>query len=266
MRKILIIVFLAITGVIYALPIQVVTSFSILADVVKQVGGDKVKVSSIVGANQDIHDYELKPSDIVNINNSKLLIINGLGLEAGWINNIVKSYKGHIVTASYGINPLSMIDKQHLVKQDPHIWSNPINIANYYVPNILKALIAISPQNADYFIKNANKYTKELQELNCWVISQLNSIPINKRQIITTHDSFAYFAKQYNLKFLSAQGISTDSEATAQDIAKLEHIIKTSNVKVVFLENMTNNQLIMQIAKDTKATIGGKLYSDALSY
>ncbi|MBY0379381.1 MAG: zinc ABC transporter substrate-binding protein [Burkholderiales bacterium] len=244
------------------IPIHVVTSFSILADVVKQIGGDKIQVTSLVGEDQDTHEYQLTPRDLVAIKNSKLLFINGLGLEAGWMGNIAKTYKDKLIIATNGFNPLDGVGEE---KTDPHMWNNPLNVANYYVPNILFALVKTSAQNKLYFETNAKKYTKQLNSLSVQVREKFNQIPLANRQAITTHDAFGYFARAYDLKFLYAQGISTDSEATAKNISNLEKLIRSSKVKIVFLENMTNNKLIQQIAKDTGAKIGGKLYSDALS-
>jgi zinc/manganese transport system substrate-binding protein len=250
--------------------IQVVASFSILANIVENIGGNKISVISLVGADQDAHEYSLKPSDLRNINNSKLLIINGLGLEGGWINNLSKQddYKGTIVVASNGVKSIAMQDNTHdghNHEQDPHIWGSPNLVAKYYVPNIESALISVDPKNKKYYQENARLYLEKLSNLNKWVIKQLDTIPVKQRIAVTTHDAFAYMAHAYKINFIFAQGVSTDSDASAKDIAKLIATIKTNKVKAVFLENMTNNQLIKQIAKDTGAKIGGELYSDALS-
>ena len=246
-------------------PIQVVASFSVLADIVKNIGGDKISITSIVGPNQDAHEYELKPSDLIAINKSKIVFINGLGLEAGWINGVKGSYKGNLVVVSKGISPFLIKNDMNKTQEDPHVWNNPMNVVNYYIPNILKALVLIDPQDKAYFTKNANEYTKKITDLNSWVKVQLALIPVESRRAVTTHDAFNYFARTYNINFISAQGVSTDSDASAKDIADLEKVIKSSKVKVVFLENMTNNKLIRQIALDTHARVGGELYSDALS-
>ncbi len=248
------------TGVLH-----VVSSFSILADVVKNIGGNKVIVTSIVGANQDAHEYELKPSDLIEINQSKILFINGLGLEAGWITGVKGTYKGDLVVASTGVKPLLTKNDSNKIKQDPHVWNDPMNVVNYYVPNILHALISLSPENKTYFTQNAQVYINKLIALNKWANTQFAVIPVVKRKAVTTHDAFNYFAHAYNINFIAVQGVSTDSDASAKDIADLEKVIKSNKASVVFLENMTNNKLIKQIALDTKAQIGGELYSDALS-
>jgi zinc/manganese transport system substrate-binding protein len=264
-KTILVLILCLVRVLVYAQSITVVTSFSVLGDIVKNIGGNKVTIVSIVGANQDAHNYELKPSDLNTIAKSKILFVNGLGLEAFGLDSIMKSYHGYKVVVTKGINPLLLQDNVNKIRVDPHVWSNPLNVANYYVPNILSALVAISPENKKYFTQNAQNYITELTQLNKWVVLQFKGINPRNLQAITTHDAFNYFALQYGVKFISAQGISTDSDASAKDISNLEKLIKSSNIKVVFLENMTNNQLIRQIAEDTKAKIGGELYSDALS-
>ena len=250
--------------------IPVVASFSILADVVKNIGGDKIAVTSLIGANQDAHGYSLKPSDLRQINNSKLLFINGLGLEGGWVNGLIKQdgYKGKIIIASNGVSAINMLTAphdDHVHEQDPHIWGDPNLVAKYYVVNIESALINLDPSNKTYYQANAKRYLAELSVLNTYAILKLNAIPDNERIAVTTHDAFAYMALAYKIKFIFAQGVSTDSDASAKDIAQLIATIKTNKVKVVFLENMTNNKLIEQVAKDSGAVIGGELYSDALS-
>ncbi len=250
--------------------IKVVASFSILADVVANIGGDRIVVTSLIGPNQDAHGYSLKPSDLRKINSSQLLFINGLGLEGGWVNSLTKQdgYKGKIVIVSNGVSVMNMLDDSrdgHDHDQDPHIWGDPNLVAKYYVVNIESALISIDPKNKTYYMANSKIYLNKLVALNSWVLSRLNTIPENKRIAVTTHDAFAYMAHAYKIRFIFAQGISTDSDASAKDIVKLLAIIKTNKIKVVFLENMTNNKLIKQVAKDSGAIIGGELYSDALS-
>lgn len=268
MKKIIFssLLFLSISCCYATQAINVVASFSILGDLVKSIGGDKVNLITIVGPNQDTHEYEIKPSDVDKINQSQILFINGLGLENGWINQLIKSYKGHVVVVTTGLKPLtdnSGMSNSH--KIDPHAWNDVQNVKNIYIPNILNALVTIDPKNKIYYQKNAKNYIAKLTNLNQWAINQLNQVPLEHRQAVTTHDAFAYFALAYKVNFISVQGVSTDSDASARDVAIIENAIKKSKVKVVFLENMTNNQLINQIAKDTGAKIGGQLYSDALS-
>jgi zinc/manganese transport system substrate-binding protein len=240
--------------------IKVVASFSILADIVKNIGGNKVDVVSLVGANQDIHDYELKPSDIIKINNSKLFFINGLGLEGGFITHSIGDYSSNVVDVTKNIPHLSA-----KTKLDPHVWQDISLVRDYYLPKITQSLVRISPSDRAYFQQNEIDYKNKLDNLDKWAKSQFKQIEPQNRNAVTTHDAFSYLANRYQLHFITVQGVSTDNDATSFDIAKLEDIIKENKVKYVFLENMTNNQLIKQIARDTNVTIGPQLYSDALS-
>jgi zinc/manganese transport system substrate-binding protein len=244
--------------------LNVVTSFSILADIVSNIGGDEVVITSLVGANQDIHAYQLKPSTIRTLNQSQLFIINGLGLESGWLKSLAQQYHGVIVVASKGIIPL-YAKEDNLLTQDPHAWGNPQNVIKYYIPNVIAALVKLDPQHQSEYRHNAAIYTTKLIKLNEWAARQFNQIPKNNRQLVTTHDAFNYFANAYDIKFMAIQGVSTDSDASAKDMALLEKYIMASPNKVVFLENMNNNKLIEQVARDSHAIIGGRLYSDALS-
>lgn len=251
-------------GNVYAAKLNVVASFSILANLIQNIGGDQVNVVSIVGPNEDTHEYELKPSDLVLIKKSEIFFINGLGFESEWIRPLLKNDHGAVIIVTKGMFPLS-VDKNSEHFTDPHAWNSPQNVIKYYIPNILNALIAYDPKHKAYYEKNARVYTEKLKKLNEFVLQKLSHIPISDRQAVTTHDAFSYYAKAYSIQFIAAQGLATDSEASAKDIANLEKIIKGSQIRVVFLENMTSNKLITQISKDTGAIIGGELYSDALS-
>jgi len=245
--------------------INVLTSFTILADITKNIGGEYVNVSYLVGPNQDPHEFELRPSDMIKIKKSQVFVINGLGLE-GWIGRLVESdqYKGVVVVASDGVKALSLTEDGKVV-DDPHAWNDPIMVEQKYIPNITSGLCDADPKHCSEYKENANIYASKVHSQYNTALLKFEKLGESNIQAITTHDAFGYFAKRFNLKFLFAQGVSTDSEASAKDIVQLERLIRQSRVKVVFLENMTNNKLIKQIAKDTGAKIGGQLYSDALS-
>lgn len=236
--------------------LNIVTSFTVLQDVVHNISGDKAKVQSLVGYDQDPHEFELKPKDMVLIKNCDLVVANGLGLES-WVYAVDKS---KLIVVNEGINPI-----MYLGKIDPHTWQDPYLVSSIYVKKILLRLQQIDPDNASYYQANADKYIEKLQKLNSEIIKKFAKIPQDMRYIITTHDAFSYFGRRYNLKFLSLQGVSTDSEPAVQDMAKLEAYIKSSKNKVVFLENISNPKLMKQITNDTGAVIGGKLYADGLS-
>jgi zinc/manganese transport system substrate-binding protein len=244
--------------------LAVTASFSILGDIVRVVGGDRVKVTTLVGPDQDAHVFEPKPADVRTLIASKLVIINGLGFEP-WALKLVQSsgYKGEVVVASKGVKARTMREDGHL-ETDPHAWQNPHNVVTY-ARNIALALSKADPSGASMYNANAEAYAKELQALDAWVQSQIETIARSKRKVITSHDAFGYFAAQYGVVFLAPQGISTETEPSAKQVAQLIGQIKREKIRALFVENMRNPQLIAQISKDTGAPLGGRLYGDALS-
>jgi zinc/manganese transport system substrate-binding protein len=240
--------------------LNVVASFSILADFVKNVGGDKVNVVTLVGPNGDVHVYTPAPSDAKKNADAKILFINGLGLE-GWLPRLVQSAgsKATIVTASNGVTPL-----QHGSDADPHAWQSVAN-AKLYVANIRDALISADAANAAVFRANAERYLKELDALEAEVRSAIAKIPPERRKVITTHNAFGYFAAAYGVEFVAPVGVSTETEPSARDIAALIRQIKVEKIPAVFLENLSDDRLIARIAAETGAKAGGTLYSDSLT-
>jgi zinc/manganese transport system substrate-binding protein len=240
--------------------LNVVASFSILADFVKNVGGDKVDVTSLVGANGDIHVFTPAPSDAKTVGDVKLLVINGLGLE-GWLPRLVQSSgsKAAIVTASNGIAPLS-----HGSDADPHAWQSVAN-AKIYVANIRDALAAADPANTRTFRTNADRYLAELDVLDAEVRAAVANIPPERRRVISTHNAFGYFAAAYGIEFIAPSGVSTENEPSARDIAAIIRQIKAEKIPAVFLENISDDRLIRRIASETGAAVGGTLYSDSLT-
>ena len=240
--------------------LNVVASFSILADFVKNVGGDKVNVVTLVGPNGDVHVYTPAPSDAKKNADAKILFINGLGLE-GWLPRLVQSAgsKAAIVTASNGVAPL-----QHGSDADPHAWQSVPNV-KIYVGNIRDALIAADPADAPVFRSNAERYLAELDTLDADVRSAIAKIPPERRKVITTHNAFGYFAAAYGIEFVAPVGVSTETEPSARDIALLIRQIKAEKIPAVFLENLSDDRLIARIAAETGAKAGGTLYSDSLT-
>jgi zinc/manganese transport system substrate-binding protein len=240
--------------------LNVVVSFSILADLVKNVGGDKVNVTSLVGPNGDIHVFAPAPSDAKTVGEVKLLVINGLGLE-GWLPRLVQSSgsKAAIVTASNGIAPL-----KHGSQADPHAWQSVAN-AKIYVGNIRDALVAADPADAAAFRANADRYLAELDALDAEVRATVVTIPPERRRVISTHNAFGYFASTYGIEFIAPSGVSTETEPSARDIAAIIRQIKAEKIPAVFLENISDDRLIRRIAVETGAKVGGTLYSDSLT-
>jgi len=247
--------------------LPVTASFSILGDLVRVVGGERVAVTTLVGPNEDAHVFEPKPTDAKHLLQSKLLVINGLGFEP-WAQKLAQSagFKGTTLQASQGVTPRTMPSEQspsHL-ETDPHAWQNPDNVV-IYVRNIAATLSKLDPAGAATYQNNSAAYIQELQALDRWAKEQFAVLPPAKRKVITSHDAFGYFAAHYQLTFLAPQGVSTDAEPSAKDVAQLIRQIKREHIKAVFMENMSNQKLLAQLAKDTGVTLGARLYVDALS-
>ncbi|MDZ7893075.1 MAG: metal ABC transporter substrate-binding protein [Rhodoferax sp.] len=250
--------------------LPVTASFSILGDLVRVVGGDRVAVTTLVGANEDAHVFEAKPSYAKTLLASKLVVLNGLGFEP-WAGKLLKSsgYKGESVTAAKGVKALHMVEEKghagHAHEEtNPHAWQNPNNVV-LYVRNIAAGLAKVDAAGAATYQANAEAYVKELQSLDAWAKAQVATIAADKRKVITSHDAFGYFAAQYGVKFLAPQGVNTETEPSAKQVAQLIQQIQREKIRAVFVENMSNPKLIAQLSKDAGATLGASLYADALS-
>ncbi|VFU10220.1 ABC transporter substrate-binding protein [Methylocella tundrae] len=244
--------------------LPVVATFSVLADLARNVGGDRVEVISLVGPNGDAHVYQPSPEDAKHLNAAKLILVNGLGLE-GWLDRLISASgaKAPIVVATKGIEPRQM-EEEGKIGEDPHAWQSIPN-AKIYVENIRDGLIAVDPGGADAYRANATAYLARLDELDKEVRAALAAIPPKRREIITTHDAFGYFGAAYDFKFIAPEGVSTETEASARDVARIIRQIKTEKIPAVFLENITDPRIARRIAEESGATIGGALFSDALS-
>jgi len=245
---------------------NVVATFSILGDLVKNVGGDRVEVSTLVGPNGDVHVYLPTPGDARKLAAAKVVFVNGLGLE-GWVTRLISasSTKASIVIASEGIKPRNMKDEHDTGDvPDAHAWQSVAN-AKIYVANIRDGLIALDPAGKASYDANATAYLGKLDELEKQVAVTIAKIPVDRRKIITTHDAFGYFSDAYGMTFIAPEGVSTDAEPSAKDLAKIITQIKMQKIPAVFMENITDPRLMEEIARETGATIGGTLYSDALS-
>ena len=240
--------------------LNVVASFSILGDFVRTVGGDRVNVTTLVGPDGDVHVYTPAPADAKKIADAKLVIINGLGLE-GWLPRLVQSSgsKAAVVAATKGIAP-----RQLGSDADPHAWQSVVN-AKTYVANIRDALGAADPANAEVYRANAEACLAKLDELDREVREAVAQIPPSHRKVISTHNAFGYFADAYGIEFIAPLGVSTESEASARDIAGIITQVRSGKIPAVFLENISDPRLIRRIAAETGARIGGTLYSDSLT-
>lgn len=258
--------------------LKAVATFSILADLVAQVGGDRVAVTSLVGPDADAHGYAPTPGDARKLAEANLIVVNGLGFE-GWMERLIKASgsKAPLVVASKNVKTIAGShdhddhdhgdhghDHGEGDHADPHAWQNVANV-KLYVANIRDGLTAADPANAALYTANAAAYTQKLDALDAEIRAALAAIPQERRRIITTHDSFGYFSAAYGMRFLAPQGISTDSEAGPKDVARIIRQIRRDKVPAVFVESIADPRLMQQIARESGAKVGGRIYSDALS-
>ena len=253
--------------------LPVVATFSILGDFVKNVGGDRISVTLLVGPEGDAHVYQPSPADAKKLAGAKVIFVNGFKFE-GWIDRLIKASgsKASLVVATKGIKPREMAEEDHDAKKgktpehgvDPHAWQSIAN-ARIYVANIRDALIAADPAGQEIYQKNAADYLAKLAAVETEVREGIAKIPAERRKIITSHDAFGYFGATYGFEFIAPQGVSTETEVSARDVAKIIRQIKAQKIPAVFLENVSDPRLMQRIADETGAKIGGKVYSDALS-
>lgn len=241
-------------------PLRVVASFSILADMAREVGGDAVEVTALVGPDADAHVFEPRPADVRRLAGAGLVVVNGLGFE-GWLERLVAAsgYRGPVQVASAGIAPRLLG-----AGPDPHAWQD-LALAQRYVANLRDALARARPERAAVFEARAADYTARLRNLDREVRARFDAIAPAQRRVITSHDAFGYFGAAYGIEFLAPQGTSTDGEASAAAVARLIDQIRGERVRAVFIENISDPRLIERIAREGGVHVGGRLYSDALS-
>lgn len=257
--------------------LKVVASFSIIADFARNVGGDHIELTTLVGPNGDAHVYEPKPADAAAMSAAQVVLVNGLNFE-GFLERLVEASgtKATVVELTKGVEPIKMEQDEphdgadaeahghHHGDIDPHAFQSIPN-AKIYVQNVADAFCAADAGNCDSYRANAAAYTEKLDAADTEVKETIASIPQDKRVIITSHDAFGYFEQAYGLTFLAPEGISTEAEASAADVASLIRQVKEDKASAIFVENITNPRLIEQIANETGLKVGGTLYSDALS-
>ena len=242
-----------------------------LGDFARNVGGDRVDVTTLVRPNGDVHVYTPTTADAEAIRNAGLVIVNGLGLE-GWLPRLIESSGGHATTvvATHGIVPRKVAAGEILSRDrgagslDPHAWQSVAN-AEIYVANIRDAMVAADRANAATYKANTSAYLAKLETLDRDVRKALALIPVERRRVISTHNAFGYFAAAYDVTFVAPQGLSTETEPSARDIATIITQIKKEKIPAVFLENISDPRLMRQIASETGAAIGGTLYSDSVT-
>lgn len=241
-------------------PLQVVASFSLLADMVAQVGGDAVQVHALVGADADAHAFTPAPADAQRLAKAGLIVVNGLGFE-GWIDRLVRASgsKAPVLVASQGV---ALRKVGGLV--DPHAWQSLV-AAQRYVENIRAALVAARPAQAAAIDTRAKAYTAQLAALDASVRARLAAVPPAQRRIVTSHDAFGYLADAWGLEMHAAQGWTSAGEPSAADVARLIRLLRAQQARALFVENISDPRLVERIAREAGASVGGTLYSDALS-
>lgn len=234
----------------------VVASFSILGDLVRQVGKDRVEVAVLVGPGADAHTFEPSPADAKRVAQAKVMFVNGLGFE-GWLARLVAASGG-------GTQVIEVARTIKEGKDDPHVWQAVPNV-KIMVDEIRRALAAADPEGRESYARNAAAYLVELEALDRDIRAAVAGIPPERRQVVTSHDAFAHFSTAYGIAFIAPQGVSAQSEASAKSVAAIIHQIRRERIPALFLENLADARLIRQIAEETGAKIGGTLFSDTLS-
>lgn len=244
--------------------VDAVASFTVLADIVKQVGGDHVKVKSLVGPDGDPHTFEPTPQDSQALAQADVVFVSGLGME-GWMDRLINAsgYKGTVVVASNGVNTRKMEEDGKTIT-DPHAW-NSMHNGVIYATNVMNALIKADPDDAADIRHSGERYIQQLQKLDSWAKSEFAGVAQSKRKVLTSHDAFGYFGQRYGVTFLAPVGFSTEAEASASDVAAIIKQLRAEHITTYFMENQTDPRLVKQIASETGAQPGGELYPEALS-
>jgi zinc/manganese transport system substrate-binding protein len=248
--------------------VKVVATFSILGDFVRNVGGDHVELTTLVGPDADAHTYQPKPSDARAVAAASAMVSNGMGFE-GWTTRLATAapLKGRHIIASAGVTPLQAAGHGHGHAHgagDPHCWQD-VACTRRYVANIAAGLGSVDAPHTAHYLALAERYDRQLAELDTWIKAEIAKVPPDKRKVISGHEAFRYFARAYGVRFLAPRGYNTQNEPSARDVAALIREVREQKIKALFVENMTNPGLVEQIARDSGGVVGGRLYSDALS-
>jgi zinc/manganese transport system substrate-binding protein len=256
--------------------LPVVASFSIVGDIVQEIGGDRIALTTLVRAGVDAHVYQPTPADAKAVGEARLVVANGLNFET-WLRRLRQSSasKAAFVEAAKGVKAREDKKGGHSHGHshghghdhggvDPHAWQSVPNV-KIYAANIREALIAADPEGRAVYEANARRYVADLDALEAEIRGAVGRIPAERRKVITSHDAFGYFEQAYGVDFISPRGVSTASEASARDVARIIQQIRREKIAAVFLENVTDPRLVQQIAAESGAKVGGTLFSDALS-
>jgi ABC-type Zn uptake system ZnuABC Zn-binding protein ZnuA len=255
--------------------LKVVATYSILGDLVKNVAGDEVEVVTLVGPDGDAHTFEPTPKDGIAIADADVIFENGVGFET-WLDKMVASSrsKAKRVVVTKGLefregechHSAKEKEKPHEHEDDPHVWHDVKN-AIHMVGVIRDRLVEIDPAHAEKYKANAAAYLDRLQKLHAWVEETVGALPKDRRKLVTSHDTFGYFADRYGFKVVGAAlpSVSTEaSDPSAADFAKLVESVKATKVSAIFAENVHNPKLMERLARETGVKLAPPLYTDAL--
>jgi zinc/manganese transport system substrate-binding protein len=247
-------------------PLRVVATYSILGDWVRRIGGENIELTVLVGPEGDAHTYEPTPQDSVALAKADVVFENGLGFEV-WLDRLYEASesKGKRIVVTDSIKPRQVVISESQTETDPHVWHLPAN-AILMANSIASAFETADPSRSSQYRSREQSYVKELNELDAWITKQINSIPNDRRKLVTTHDTFGYLADKYGLEVLSVLGsVSSDSsDPSAGQIAEIINRIRASKVPAIFAENILNPKLTNQVAQEAGVKIVPTLYTDAL--
>jgi ABC-type Zn uptake system ZnuABC Zn-binding protein ZnuA len=247
-----------------AAPVKVVSFSTILAEIAQQVGGEAVTVVELVKPGVDPHEYQPTPGDLRQLADAKLILASGKNLEH-YLDKLTRSAGPDAVIVKVGdqLPSLQLNEEGEGLVQDPHWWHSVANVEKA-TKIVRDALIQVDPADKAVFTTNANAYLAKLSALSTWVKQKVAELPRDKRELVTSHDAFQYFAKQFGFTIYPIEGISTDQEPSARQVDELIATIKKEGVKAIFLEDTLNPKVSSEITRETGAKIGGTLYADGL--
>ena len=246
--------------------LNVLATESFLGDIAQNVAGNRLKVDTLLPVTVDPHEYQPKPLDVTRLDQSQVLIVNGLGYET-WLQKTLDSLGGQrlLIVATNGLTPNPDPSGAH-PEGDPHMWMNPLKTINY-VAQIRDGLSQADPAGKAIYARNAAAYIGQLQTLDQWIRQQVNQLPMSKRLLVTNHDALGYFAQAYGFKIIGAviPSVTTDASPSAQQLAGLIDTIKKNSVQTIFLDIGENRNLADQIASETGAKVVTDLYVESIS-
>jgi zinc/manganese transport system substrate-binding protein len=246
--------------------VPVVVTFSILGDIVQNVGGDRIALTTLVGPDGEIHEYEPTPADARALGSAAMLVENGLGVES-WIDRLYSASRSSArrVVITEGIDPLRVEDGERRGEVDPHMWHDPV-LVRQMVTTVRTALSEVDPANAEVYAANAATYTARLQELDDWIRTQVETVPPQQRKLVTAHDTFGYFARRYGFEIVgfAIPSFAPGAQPSARELGALSQVIRTAGVGAVFPDNVSNARLVERVAQEARVSVAPALYTDSL--